>query len=247
MERSFSSKRSCESSSSRKDINENGIRQHKKNFDIVRQQSCEASSCQASEVARLASRQKRLSKYEDEAKKYQEKEKDHRPCDFEKDFETNIEYKKGIFYIVSKNNHVKYENAINISEGQIIGCWNDSKDTRSWHLSDIIYNQLLFVLQKAKKDISQFDLKSWYGNNITNKNTKDLVKYLLGYKNLQEFKAGSKEFNEIAVSDTAQSKFFLLAQYPKAFKGKKVTSITVIRHSDGQIDIEYKFGSSRTS
>jgi hypothetical protein len=228
---------------SKSDIHENKIKQHKKIFDILQQQSCEASSSQASEMARLANRQKRLSKYEDEAKKYQEKEKDHRPSDFNQDFKTEIQYKKGTFHIISENDHGKYENVINISEGQIIGYRNDSKNTQKWHLSDIIYNQLLLVLQKAEKDISLFDLKSWYGNEITNKNTKSIVKYLLGYKNSQTFKAGSKEFNEIAVSDAAQSKFFLLAQYPKAFKDTNVTSITVIRYSDGQINIEYKFGS----
>jgi hypothetical protein len=132
---------------------------------------------------------------------------------------------------------------IDLDNGKIIGYRNEAKSTQTWHLSDIIYNQLLFILKKAKKDISQFDLKSWYGFNITNKNTKSMAEYTLGYKNRKTFKASSKEFKDIAVTDTAQSKFYLLAQYPKAFKGKKVTSITVERYADGQIDIEYEFGS----
>lgn len=206
------------------------------------QQSHEASSSQASEVTRLIERQKRLSKYEKEAKKYQDEDKDHNPSDFDKNFKTEINYKKVIYYVKSESDHGKYENAINISEGQIIGCRNDSKNTQSWHLSDIIYNQLQLVLQEAEKNISQFDLKCWYGNNITNKNTRSAAKDLLGYEHSKTFKAGSKEFNKIAVTDTAQPKFFLLAQHPKAFPGKEVTSITVIRHSDRQIEIEYEFG-----
>src|SRR5689334_21080249 len=98
----------------------------------------EASSSQASEVAYLANRQKRLSKYEEEAKKYQEKDKDHRHSDFNKTYKTEIQYKKGVFHVVSENDHVRYENAINVSEGQIIGCRNNSKNTQSWHFSDII-------------------------------------------------------------------------------------------------------------
>jgi hypothetical protein len=202
-------------------------------------QSHEASFSKGSEVTFQGKQQKRLEKYEEEAKKYQKKDKDHNEDGFNKEFTTNCSLKKGIFHIISENEFGRYE--IDLDNGQIIGYRNESKNTQTWHLSDIIYNQLLFILKKAEKNISQFDLKSWYGFDIANKNTKNVAKKILGYENRKTFKSNSKEFKDIAITDAAQSKFYLLAQYPKAFKGKKVTSITVKRYADGQIDIEYEF------
>ncbi len=57
------------------------------------------------------------------------------------------------------------------------------------------------------------------------------------------FKAGEDGFVALAGTCTAQSKFYLLAQHPKAFPGKEVTSITVIRGPSSIIDIDYEFGS----
>ena len=62
-------------------------------------------------------------------------------------------------------------------------------------------------------------------------------------KGKKTFLAGTDGFIALAGTEAAQSKFYLLAQHPKAFPGKEVTSITVMRHSNEQIDIEYDFGS----
>jgi hypothetical protein len=59
----------------------------------------------------------------------------------------------------------------------------------------------------------------------------------------RKFLADTDAFIALAGTPTGQSKFYLLAQHPKAFKDKKVTSITVIRQVYSMIDINYEFGS----
>jgi len=198
----------------------------------------------------------KMERYQQEAKYYQNKYKDIFEK-FQKTYETVIfkdKFNKGVFSVESKDwsRTAEYKNSIDIGKGQIIGNSNSKENTNDLHFSDVAYIQLQLALQKAGKDISQFNLKSWYGKKIRNVNTKNVVKLFfpeeIGEDGLvkggkKTFKAGSDEFTALAGTETAQSKFYLLAQHPEAFPGKRVTSITVIRHPNKEIDIEYKFGS----
>jgi hypothetical protein len=175
---------------------------------------------------------------------------------FDWTFETTIEEdtaNKGIFTLTSKDiiGRGYYGNKIDVNEGQIIGGGNYKRSTKNWHLSEVMYAQLQLALKKAGKDLSQFDLKSWYGMNVTNEETKLVAERFLPQEETERaFEAGSAEFAALAQTPTAKSKFYLLAQHPEAFGGKEVTSITVKRvferggHKlrEPQIDIVYAIG-----
>jgi hypothetical protein len=137
----------------------------------------------------------------------------------------------------------KYINSYNIDKGKIRGESNYKKDIENWYLSDVVYHQLQLATQKAGKSISDFDLKSWYGSQIKNPETKETAERLLRGAMQQTFYAGSNDFTALAQTPTAKSKFYLLKDYPESFPGKRVTSITVIRHDYDQMSIEYEFGS----
>ncbi len=164
---------------------------------------------------------------------------------FKSTFHTHIkEIADSVFVVRSKAKSGEgiYKNIISIDKGQFIGIKNYRNNTNNWFLSEIIYIQLQISLEKAGKDISQFDLKSWYGKHIEDEETKNTARSLLPEEEGRwAFSAGSDEFNALAQTPTAKSKFYLLKDYPEAFSGKQVTSITVIQHSDGKIDIEYEF------
>jgi hypothetical protein len=162
--------------------------------------------------------------------------------EFENAFKTKISKSRNSGFLVestAKRGSGFYQNRIDLEKGQIIGIHNKKHFTKNWHLSDVVYNQLQLVLKKAGKDISQFDLKSWYGKNIINENTGHIAEILLGEIQQKTFKIGSNEFNAIKRTATAKSKFYLLEQHSEAFRGKQVTSITVIRNNEGEIDIDY--------
>jgi hypothetical protein len=100
--------------------------------------------------------------------------------------------------------------------------------------------------------MSEFDLKCWYGNTISNEETIKTAKLFFPEErdvdgSVKEgektFLEGTDAFMALAGTPTAQSKFYLLAQHPKVFKDKKVTSITVIRQVYSILDINYEFGS----
>jgi hypothetical protein len=198
----------------------------------------------------------KMQKYQQEAERYQEKDKDTFKL-FEKSFNTYLpnREKKVIKTTTISSKIGRYINEINVEDGIIIGKTNDHynkrKEKREFHYSEIVFNQLRLVLELLDKKISEFDLKSWYGENIHNTSTLDVVKLFFPEerspngkikKGKKTFLAGTDGFIALAGTEAAQSKFYLLAQHPKAFPGKEVTSITVIRHSDEQIDIEYDFG-----
>lgn len=54
------------------------------------------------------------------------------------------------------------------------------------------------------------------------------------------FEAGTDGFIALTGTETAQSKFYMLAQHPKAFKEKQVRSITVRRLPRERINIDYE-------
>ncbi len=198
----------------------------------------------------------KMQKYQQEAERYQEKDKDTFKL-FEKSFNTYLPNReKKVIKATSISSKIgRYINEINVEDGIIIGKTNDHynkrKEKREFHYSEIVFNQLRLVLEHLDKKISEFDLKSWYGENIHNTSTLDVVKLFFPEerssngkikKGKKTFLAGTDGFIALAGTEAAQSKFYLLAQHPKAFPGKEVTSITVIRKSNEQIDIEYDFG-----
>jgi hypothetical protein len=145
------------------------------------------------------------------------------------------------FHVTSKDNLGKglYDNIIDVEGGKIIGVSNDKNRTKGWYLSDVIYNQLQLVLKEVGKDISQFDLESWYGYSISHADTKAVALKCLQGEKKKTFEAGSKEFNALKGNITAKPKIYLLEQHPDIFHGKQVVSVTVIRARGGRIDIDY--------
>jgi hypothetical protein len=209
----------------------------------------EAARAQAIEKGRA-----KMQKYQQEADCYKDKDRDTFN-DFINKFVSGINSKEYVLNIKSVHaSYGIYNNNIDVENRKILGMLNfpvpDSKE--KFHLSEIVFNQLCLAMEHLDKKVSDFDLKCWYDNIVNNEETKKTAELFFpeekgsdgkikeGRKTL---KAGEDGFIALAGTPTAQSKFYLLAQHPKAFPGKKVTSITVIRHSNGQIDIEYQFGS----
>jgi hypothetical protein len=194
--------------------------------------------------------ERKLNKYQKEFEQCQTKEKDvdSRLDAFEKYFETcTSENSTGIFRVLSKikgKREAPYINEINTNNGEIRGLSNFKNSTKDWHLSEIIFNQFQLVMKKANKDIASFDLKNWRDKQITNESTMNTVELFLPVgTNEHTFEKGSEGFIALAGIQTAQSKFYLLAQYQKAFGKKEVTSITVKR---GQVnrpieEINYRY------
>jgi hypothetical protein len=128
-------------------------------------------------------------------------------------------------------------NMINIDKGDIIGYNNNRFADNDWHFSKVIYLQLQLALKEAGRDISQFHLKSWYGINVSNDETKSVALKILQEEQRVTVKKGSKEYDELVKTPTQKSKQYLLNDYPGAFPGKELTSITVIRKHDNRIRI----------
>ncbi len=195
----------------------------------------------------------KMQKYQEEANSYKNWDKDTYKI-FQKSFQfSEIKSER---YGISVDSKMLgcgiYRNAIDIENGKIIGIENFHLSGKKLPFSEMVFNQLKFVMKSSNKEISFFDLKCWYGWDIKNERTKDTVKLFFPEETKSDgkikegrktFKAGEDGFIALAGTPTAQSKFFLLAQHPKAFPGKEVTSITVIRKPNKQIDIEYQFGS----
>ncbi len=197
-----------------------------------------------------------MQKCQQEAKRYQSKDRDTFE-DFKHTFKSAIiiRSKNHILQVTSEStNEVHYINQIDVDNGKIIGIYNgygyNRGEKRKIEFSEIVFNQLRLAMEHLKKDISQFDLKGWYGQHIWNLDTINTVKLFFPEEkengSVKEgkkiFEAGSDGFIALAGTPTGKSKFYLLAQHQNAFKGKIVKSITVIRKFGGQIDIEYEFG-----
>ena len=126
-------------------------------------------------------------------------------------------------------------------------------DTKTkFDYSEVVFNQALLALKEAGKDILQINLKSWRGKYIINENTQNVVKLFFPEERgengvIQEgkrtYRDGDDAFIAIAGVETGQSKFYLLAQHPRAFKRKKVAVITVERKLGGPIRITYEYDS----
>lgn len=195
-------------------------------------------------------------KYQQEAERYQKEDRDTFE-NFKKNFTSKIsnDPKVNVLYIKSNNdNSGLYENKIDIINEKIIGEFNkhyEFRNSNKLNFSEIIFNQLRLAMEYLNKEMSEFNLKSWYAHCVIDEETKETVKLFFPEGRGKEefvkerdktFQSGTDAFIALAGTPTAQSKFYMLAQHPKAFLGKEVTSITVTRNSVGQIDIEYKFG-----
>jgi hypothetical protein len=194
-------------------------------------------------------------KYQQEAERYQKADRDTFE-NFKKIFTNKIsnDPRSNVLYIKSNNdNSGLYENKIDVMSEKIIGEFNKHYvfcNSNKLNFSEIVFNQLRLAMEYLNKEISEFNLKSWYAHCIIDKETKETVKLFFpvergkdGFVKEREktFQSGTDAFIALAGTPTAQSKFYMLAQHPKAFLGKEVTSITVTRNFVGQIDIEYKF------
>ncbi len=151
-----------------------------------------------------------------------------------------------------------YANTINVNDGLIVGVTSNYRGenyskmvTTNWHLSDVVYHQLQLVLKQAAKGFSQFDLKSWSDMNVANEVTKAVAERLLPQGEIQRiFQAGNENFDALARTPLAKSKFYLLKDHPEVFGDKQATSITVKRvfEREGkkldheEIDINYTIG-----
>lgn len=160
---------------------------------------------------------------------------------FQEDFNTTIKNEsEGCFMVESIFKHGfggSHLNMINVDKGDIIGYNNNRFADNDWHFSKIIYLQLQLALKEAGMNISQFNLKRWYGINVSNDKTKSVALKILQEKQIVTVKKGSKEYDELVKAPTQKSKQYLLKDYPEAFLGKELTSITVIRKDDNRINI----------
>lgn len=193
-------------------------------------------------------------RYQQEAERYRNKERDTFEK-FKEKFENDINIEDGIIEVTSVNNSGEYENKIDVRNGRIIGGNNYCEDPDSEErldFSEIVFNQLRLAMEHLDMKISEFDLKCRCSDIVTNEETKKTAKLFfpegIGEDGLvkegeKTFLAGTDAFIALAGTPTAQSKFYMLAQHPETFKGKEVTSITVIRQVYSIIDINYEFGS----
>jgi hypothetical protein len=183
----------------------------------------------------------KLNKYEQEYRKWHNKNINNTLNAFERDFDTDIEEsleKRGEFTVVSmaKEGFASFTNTINTNKGEIIGESNFKRLTKNWHFSEVVFNQLQLVMREAKKDIASFDLKNWRGRWLKNEATRSTVDlFLPAGINKHTFEKGSEGFLALAGTPTAQSKFYLPAQHQKALGQKEVTSITVELSPDEDI------------
>ena len=203
----------------------------------------------------------KISKYQQQEIAYQNKDKDIFE-DLDKKFCTTKYKDEDRFDIRSECNIGLYHNAFILDNDKLIieEIYNrrfennktENNNGIKFYFSDAVFKQTLLFLEDAKKDLSQINLQKWISKIIINRETLNVAKYFFpaakGPDGMikggsKTFKAGTDGFIALAGTPTGQSKFYLLAQHPKAFPGKEVTSITVIRHADSHIDIEYEFGS----
>lgn len=98
------------------------------------------------------------------------------------------------------------------------------------------------VLKEAGKSIAQFYLKNWYGCNITNEETKAVAFAILQGREEATVESGSEEFKRLLDTPTQKSKQRLLDDDPKAFPGKQLLRMTIIRQSNDVIAINNKYG-----
>lgn len=163
---------------------------------------------------------------------------------YQRDIMESVDIEKG-FTVMSYDQAGKglYDNIINVEVGEIIGINNYKNNTENWHLSHVIYNQIILVMKEVGKNILGFDLNSWYDHSIDNEDTKNVaLKWLHGSRE-ESFEEGSEAFNELINTQTGKSKKYLTDQNPEDFPGKRVTSIRVILRSNKKIDIDYRYGS----
>jgi hypothetical protein len=196
----------------------------------------------------------KMQKYQQEAERYQSEDRDTFE-EFEKNFQNDINPEDYIVEVTSVNSSGNYKNEIDVRNGRIIGGINRCEHPNSEErldFSEIVFNQLRLAIEHLDMRMSEFNLKCWYGDTITNEETiKTASLFFPEEKDVdgsvkegeKTFLAGTDAFIALAGTPTGQSKFYLLAQHPKAFKDKKVTSITVIRQVYSIIDINYEFGS----
>jgi hypothetical protein len=214
------------------------------------------------EVARVQAIEKgkaKMQKYQQEAKRYQNEDRDTFE-EFVMDYQNNpVHFEEYVVEFTSKNSYGEYENIIDIKNGKITGVFNMHVDyitSNKLHFSEIVFNQLYFTLECLNMEISEFNLKCWYANEVIDEETDNTVNLFFPEERdvdgsvkqgKKTFIAGTDAFIALAGTPTGQSKFYLLAQHPKAFPRKEVTSITVIRYYNVEgilrTDIEYKFGS----
>jgi hypothetical protein len=191
--------------------------------------------------------EEKLQEYQKEFKGRRKKDIDSTMNAFHHDFATSIAEdpeERGKFIAVSqaREGEASYMNIINTNTGEIRGLYNDKCSTEDWHFSEVVFNQFQLAMHAAKKDIASFDLKNWRGERLTNEQTKRTVALFLPNKtNKCTFEKDSQGFIALAGTETAQSKFYLVAQHQKAFGEKEVTSITVERQSNGDIHINYSY------
>jgi hypothetical protein len=156
----------------------------------------------------------------------------HSLQEFKNAFETSIDYiTTNRFEIISDSTEGFYHNTIDLGRGKIIGKMN-RRDSGNRHLSDTVYNQIVLASKKAGKDISEFDLKSWYGSNITNKETLKIAKEVGD----GTYVPGDEAFHKILDSQAGKSKKYIASDH---FPDKEVTQLRIITTEIDTVDIEY--------
>jgi hypothetical protein len=197
----------------------------------------------------------KMQKYQQAEIHYQNEDRDTF-TEFKKNFGNTIYKIEDCIEITSINSSGEYKNKIDVENGKITGIMNRCDHPNSEQrldCSEIVFNQLRLAMEYLNVEIPSIEIKCWYDAGVINEQTKRTAELFFPeerdkYRSVKggekTFRAGTDAFTALAGTSTAQSKFYLLAQHPEFFRGKKVTSITVIRwHRYPIIDINYEFGS----
>ena len=135
----------------------------------------------------------------------------------------------------------RYINYIDTKNGIIRANHNfkdyDAKDGGGKPLpnSEILYNQLLAVLQDQQIDTFRFNLTQVIREKIDNSETQDTLNCCIEGKepsasNLYEFAKGSEGYYAILGTPNAYGTLYLLKQHPSVFGKKEITCIEVKKH-----------------
>lgn len=127
-----------------------------------------------------------------------------------------------------------FRNMIDIEEGKINGLAN-WRFAGEWHLSDVVFHQILRVLHEKEMNISQFDPKCWEGNNIANSSTKEILDEV----GEGTFYPNSRQFRRLLNSEIGSSKkYFLEAHFPH----KQIIHIITNLNNENTFDVMFVFG-----
>ncbi len=160
-----------------------------------------------------------------------------------------------IYSYISEKFKSLYKNYIDIDNGVITAASNQRKRDKLYDKqlysgkvlpnSEILYNQLLSVLEYQKVNLSDFDLRQVVRENIWNKETWNTLDCCIeNFKKDQsinitsyQFSRGSDGYDAILGTPNAYGILFLIRQHPSAFGNRYISSIEAKMPPDEHPDL----------